>query len=281
MKSTLKYQKRKTLTLCSALLFFASACICLNGAFVQCEANEVLRYSCSNQIYEAFEMQRLDEFTKKTGIDIDLTLCSSHMAISRLMGGYSDIASTVQQLLPVQRQSGLVETPFCKDPLSVITHPGVRVSSLSDNQIKGIFSGQITNWKQVGGDDAEILVILPDEQTGLYKNFKREVMKGQDLIYQIKTHASTKVIEAARHFRNSVTFIAQGASRRGKEGLKTIAINGYKPGDPNYPYAQVFSFVTIGRPEGPAKAFIDFALSPEGKEIIKSRGMVPFPETNK
>lgn len=233
-----------------------------------------LRYSCSAQVYDAFENERLDAFTKKTGTTIDLKISSSQQAVERLANGESDIASSAQRLSDQLRESGLVETPFCKDPLAVITHPQTPVNDLSNRQVKGIFEGTITNWKEVGGPDKDIVVIVPGKETASYRNFCNKVMGGKEIKSDIMTDSSTMVVETSRRFPFSISFITQGAARA--PGTKLIRIDGKAPTDPGYPYYQVFSFVTKGEPEGAAKEFIDFASSEEAAKITAQRGMILY-----
>jgi phosphate transport system substrate-binding protein len=239
-------------------------------------AKEMLRYSCSAQIYQAFENERLDAYTEKTGIAVELTVDSSYMSFLRLMNGLSDIASTAERLNRVHREIGFVETPFCKDPLAVITNSGGTVKNLNEEQLRDIFSGAISNWKEVGGSDKEIIRIVPGKDTAAYKNFHRQVMHGRDIDHEVMTSESTMVIEITRSIPWSISFIAQGAAAYGLEGIRMIKINGLAPGNSDYPYYQVFSFVTSGIPAGTAKTFIDFALSEEGKRIMFKRGMLPY-----
>jgi len=234
-------------------------------------AKEVFKYSCSAQIYQAFENERLEAYTEKTGIAVQLTVDSSYMSFLRLMNGLSDIASTAERLSRVHKEIGFVETPFCKDPLAVIANSQGTVKNLTDEQLRDIFSGVISNWQEVGGLDKEIIRVVPGKDTAAYKN-----LLGREIGHDVMTSKSTMVIEVTSRIPGSISFIAQGAAAYRLEGIRIVEINGLAPGNADYPYYQVFSFVTSGIPAGTAKTFIDFALSEEGKRIMLKRGMLPY-----
>ena len=257
--------------LCSLLI--AVFVVMLSGSTL---AKEVLRYSCSAQVYQAFENERLNGFTRKTGVEVELSIYSSYKAFFRLMNGHSDIASMARRLYRRHKEFGFVETPFCKDPLAVIVCAQCPIPDLTEDQLRDIFGGTITNWREVGGPEQPIIVVLPSEKTAAYRNFRRKVMSGREMIFDIMTERSTMVIEVTKHFPWSISFIAQRAARYRQEDVKIAKVNGLTPMDEGYPYYQVFSFVTKGTPTGLPKKFIDFALSEESKRIMTKRGMVPF-----
>jgi phosphate transport system substrate-binding protein len=241
-------------------------------------AEEVLRYSCSPQVYDAFGSERLTAFTQKTGIKIDVGLYASPVAVERLMNGFSDIASTAQRLTAVQKDSGYVETPCCKDPLAVIVNAECPISDISEKQLRDVFGGKITNWKDLGGADKHIVVIIPSEQTAAHRNFSRDVMGGNPMVFDVMTQKSTMVIEVTRRIPCGISFTSQGAARLITHGLKKLKINGLAPEDKDYPYYQIFSFITRGVPSGLAKKYIEFSMSTEGRDIIRKKGMVPISE---
>jgi phosphate transport system substrate-binding protein len=238
-------------------------------------AQEPLRYSCSAQIFEAFETERIPAFTEATGIDVELYICSSLMAVSRLMNARSDIASTTQRLSHRQLGHGYVETTFCRDPLAVIVNEQCRVTDISEKQLQGIFNRDISNWREVGGPDQPIMLIVPGKDTAAYQNFERQVMALGEIEYDLMTYLSTQVIDAVKRFPWSISFIAQGAVANQVDVIK-MKINGLSIKDKDYPYYQQFSFVTAGTPVGVAQAFIDFVLSEKGIQLIKKKGMIPI-----
>jgi len=237
-------------------------------------AQEKLRYSCSAQVYEAFERDRLDAFTKATGIQVDLYVASSSSSVNRLMYGYSDVASTARGLFYPLKESGYMQTPFCRDPLAVIVNASCGVNGISEEQLGHIFSGELTAWKKLSGANEEIVVVIPAKNTAACENFERMAMKRKELKYDIMTYKSTGVIDVVKRFPQAISFIAAGAVTKA-EGIKTLKVNGLAPKDKGYPYYQEFYFVTKGKPAGAAKTFIDFALSDKGREIIERRGMIP------
>jgi len=238
-------------------------------------AEEKLRYSCSAQIFEAFEAERLNAFTKATGIEVELYIASSAICINRLINGLSDIASTTRRLHFEHKESGYVETPFCRDPLAVIVNAKSAVSTLSKKQVREIFVGDIINWNQLIGPDQPIVLVIPSDKTGAYKNFHRLVMMHRDIRYDFTAYKSTNVMRAVRYIPGAISFIAHGAIATHKE-IKAIKIDGIPPKHKDYPLTQTFSFITRGKPIGPAKEFIDFSLSEDGKAIMKHRGMSPI-----
>lgn len=237
-------------------------------------AQEPLRYSCSAQVFKAFETDRILAFTEATGINVELYIASSAAAVNRLIHGHCDIASTTLKLSDLHKKRGYVETTFCKDPLAVIVNAQCPVTDISEEQLQRIFSRNISNWKQLGGPDQPILLIVPGKNTAAYANFERQVMSQREIAYDVMTYISTQVIEAVKRFPWSVSFITQGALAN-QAGVKSVQINGLSTKDKGYPYYQELSFVTQGSPVGSAKAFVDFTFSKEEIEAIKEKGMIP------
>ena len=239
-------------------------------------AAQELRYSCSYQVYEAFENSRLDVFTKETGISIDLFVAASESCIYRVMQDMTDIASSTRAIYKRHKDHGLIEIPFCKDPLAVITHKTTPVDSLTLKQLQQIFSGGITNWKEVGGPDLAITLVVPGEETGAHKNFRRMVMQHKEIQYDYLTYKSTRVLEAIEELPiGAISFISRGAQIT-HPMVKVLSIDGEKPGDKKYPYYQIFYLVSKGEPTGTIKTFVDFIKSEKGRSIILERGMLPI-----
>ena len=239
-------------------------------------AAQGIRYSCSAQVYEAFENSRLDAFTKETGIPVELFVASSNSCLYRVMQDMTDIASSTRAIYQRHKDHGLIEIPFCKDPLAIITNKSATVNNLSSVQLQQIFSGGITNWKEVGGTDLPITIVVPGDETGAHKNFRRQVMKHQEIKYDYLTYKSTRVLEAIEELPvGAISFISRGAQFTHPD-IKVLSINGKKPGDKNYLYYQIFYLVSKGEPTGAIKTFVDFIKSEKGQSIILERGMLPI-----
>jgi phosphate transport system substrate-binding protein len=238
-------------------------------------AQEKLRYSCSAQVYEAFEKERLEAFTKATGIEVDLYVTSSPVALNRLLSGEGDIASIARGGRSSFKEGDVLETLFLKDSLAVVVNARNRLSNLSEDQLRDIFGKKITNWKQFNGPDEMILLVIPGKATAAYENFKTLALKRKDIHYDIMTSQSTLALEVVKRLPAAISFVTQGAVAK-TGGVKSVKINGLSPNDPGYPYFQEFSFITQGKPTVAVKAFIDFALSEKCRELIKKRGMAPM-----
>lgn len=263
----------------STFAFMVIAAFMVSWAFLPdsgVDAQEKLRFSCSAQVYEAFERECLQAFTKQTGIEVDLYIASSSSSVNRLMYGISDIASTARGLHYPLVESGYVETPFCRDPIAIIVNEKCPVNNISEEQLGEIFAGHYTHWRDVGGPDEPIIVVIPGKNTAAFDNFTSQVMKRKDIKYDFLSYKSTGVLDIVERFPFAISFAAQGAAAK-HEGIKMLKINGLAPMAKGYPFYQEFSFVTKGKPSGYAKALVDFAFSHEAKELISKKGMVPLP----
>ena len=237
-------------------------------------AKETIRYSCSAQIYDSLEKKRIAAFTKRTGIAVEVNICSSAAAVNSVRNDYSDIAATARRLYPRHKEYGYWETVFSKNPMAIIVNKKNPVSSLSEEELKDIFSGNMANWNEIGGSDESILLVVPGKNTAAFKNFSRRPMQRALISYDIMTFKSTGVFQVVERFPDAISFIAQGVGHHG--GVKILKIDGLAPQDSGYPYYQIFSFVTKGRPSGAVKQFVDDVLSGEGKKIMLEEGVTPF-----
>jgi phosphate transport system substrate-binding protein len=239
--------------------------------------SDVLRYSSSAQVRDVFQDESLNRFSKISGIEVDLYIGSSASALHRLFNGVSDISSTAESLAPTHADYGYVQTSFCKVPLIVITNVQTPVTDISEAQLRDVFAGTITNWKALGGPDRDIITIVPGKDTAAFKNFAMLALKRFEVKYDFMAYRSTMVVAAVHRIPWSISFIAKGAATRDK-AVRIMKVNGRSYADADYPYTQIFSFVTKGAPAGGAKALIDFALSNEVREEFRKNGITPLPE---
>ena len=239
-------------------------------------AQETIRYSCSNQVFRAFEAEKIALFEKVTGIKVDVYRASSRSSAIRLMSGYADIASTARDLYPRHLDFGFYQVAFCRDPLTIITKKACGLQDLTVLQLVALFSGSIDNWKEIGGPDLPVMVIAPDRDTAANKNFRRFFMKHKDIREDFVTRDSTMVIEAVRYFPcGAVSFTSGGAAVKYPD-LTMIKIDTIGPREPAYPYYQTFNYITRGRPSPAVKKFIDFNFSAQGRALIEKNGMIPL-----
>ncbi len=250
----------------------------LLAAPAQAGDSDVIRYAGSNQIYKAFDKDLINAFTRDTGVQVKAKPSSSGSAFYRLVNGDSDVAAIARKLYRTHEDYGYVQIPFCKDPLAVITNCARCEDNLTESQAQDIFSGDIRNWKEVGGEDLPIMVVVPGRDTAANKNFRRQIMKHKEISYTFSAYDSTMAIRAVKSLpEGAISFIANGAVVYEK-GIKILKIDGKHPGDSEYPYYQIFYYVTKGKPQGSLKAFVDLAFSKKGKDIMQHNGMLPLPK---
>ena len=238
------------------------------------QASEVLKYACSAQIYDAIEKERIEAFTKKTGIRVYVDVWSSGSAVNAVMKGQSDIASSTRPLYYRHKEYGYLDTLFCRDPLAIIVNTQNPIAGISEEELVDVFQGSIGNWKEIGGPDQPILIIIPGKNTGAYRNFSQTPMQRKEIVFDLMSYKSTMVVDAVKRYPWSISFITQGAATHG--GVKILKVDGLAPGDRDYPYHQEFHFITRSQPSGPVKAFIDHAMSQDGERLLKEHGMIPM-----
>ena len=167
----------------------------------------------------------------------------------------------------------LKPVPIAVDGIAVIVNPQNTVNNLTLNQTRDIFTGNITNWNQVGGSNAKINVVNREEGSGTRDGIQKIVLKGGNFgsggITQSSTGAVRSYVAGDPNAIGYISFAEVDSS------VKALSIDGVAPtyatiANGTYPIQRDLLFVTNGDPSGNAKAFIDFTLSPAGQAILKA-----------
>ena len=259
------------------LIFVIATFVIILGAAGFSTAGDVpsIKFSCSAQLYNILQQQTLDAFTQTTGIGVDLTISSSEAALFRLYHSVSDVAGSAERLVFPKGEYGYVESRICQAPIVVITHPDIGVDNLTTEQLRDIFSGKITNWKEVGGNPEEIVVVVPDKSTAAYRNFSKLALKRFDINYSIMTYRSTMVVDVVGYLPGSISFITKSANSRDTV-VKILKVDGISYTHADYPYFQIFNLVTRGYPKGVEKEFVDFIRSDKISTMLRDNGITPI-----
>ncbi|MGC9443661.1 MAG: phosphate ABC transporter substrate-binding protein PstS family protein [Candidatus Methanospirareceae archaeon] len=166
-----------------------------------------------------------------------------------------------------------------KDSVAVVVHPGNTVSDLTLEQLAQIFSGEITNWKHVGGPDAEIRVITREEGSGTRETFETYVMTPFDLY--IAAQASVKssngeVRATVSSDDRSIGYLSLGYV---DSSMKALSVGGVEATVENvvagdYPIQRSLYLITKGDPSTLEQAFLEFVLSSEGQAVVEDMGYI-------
>ena len=208
----------------------------------------------------------------------------SSAGIEAVTVGTADIGTSSRNLKENEDQ-GLVDTPIAYDGIAVIVNPENPINEITSQQLRDIYRGKIINWKEVGGEDLPIDLINRDESSGTRDAFTAAVMGDASFdVGAVILPGTGQVREVVSRSRGAIGYISVGfvMPRFGTDPVTALILDGIAPTDDNvasglYPVSRVLHFFTNGRPEGLAKKYIDYVLSPEVQEgAVIEAGYLPI-----
>lgn len=212
------------------------------------------------------------------GISVEIQGGGSSQGIKDAITGVSDIGNSSRDLKEEEKE-GITEHIIAYDGIAVAVHPSNKISGLSKEQLTKIFKGEITNWKDVGGDDREILVVTREAGSGTRSAFqellKLEEKKGDNTVSLIKNDAlvadgNGPVKASIASKENAIGYLSLGII---DETVKKVSIEGVECTAENiknksYAISRPFLMLTGREPRPEVKAFLDFILGDEGQEVV-------------
>ncbi len=234
-------------------------------------------------------------------VNIAVSGPGSGAGIAALINGTTDICQASRKIKSTeieQAQANGVEpyeTQVAIDALSVVVHPDNPVSELTFAQLSAIYTGQITNWNEVGGNDAPIVAIARDTNSGTHVFFKEEVVQMSGLPTEDKSLEYGGDVLMLPSTEEGVSQVSDNPYAIFYPGLgyvtdevkllaikKTADSTAVLPSietalDGTYPIARPLLFYTDSEPTGIIKDFIDYCLSSEGQAEVLEVGYVPLP----
>jgi phosphate transport system substrate-binding protein len=227
---------------------------------------------------------------------ISVTGGGSGTGIAALVNGTVDIANASRQIKDEEvadvtaNGAPPVEFVIARDAIAVIVNPENPVNQLTLQQVSDIYTGKVTNWSQVGGEDRPIVRLSRETNSGTHVYFLEEVLRlggDSDLLFSTDTLLlpSSEVISAeVRHNPNAIGYDGLGYVT---EDLKVIAIapelgaeyvlpSAETVNNGTYPVARDLYMYTAGEPTGAVAAYLEWIFSPEAQAIVVELGFVPI-----
>lgn len=230
-----------------------------------------------------------EAFSKSNNASVNVTGGGSSIGIKAFIAGTCDLAAASRKMKKSEvdqaRNRGAVayEIPVALDGLAIIVNDSNPVKSLTMDQLRRIFIGQVTNWKDVGGKNEPIVAFSRNSNSGTYAFFQENVMKNQNWGPGVRFMGSTS--EESSEVAKSDGGIAYGgvAYFKNKKTIKIIPIAKTAGSEPLYPSEQnvrnrsypIWRFLyyySNGAPKGDVKKYVDFCLSSQGQSIVEQVG---------
>jgi phosphate transport system substrate-binding protein len=203
----------------------------------------------------------------------------STAGIEAAITGAANIGMSSRNL--IDDEKNLYAVTIAKDAIAVIVHPSSPIDNLPLDKIREVFSGKITNWKELGGPNHPIDIVTREEGSGTRESFQKFVMGKEDIslgaLVQDSNGAVRQVISSDP---NAIGYISLGLVN---EQVKALKISAVEPNLTNvyngkYTLVRPFLFVFRGEPVGEAKSFLEFVLSPQAQKLLLKEGLVPVLE---
>jgi phosphate transport system substrate-binding protein len=222
---------------------------------------------------------------------IQVTGGGSGTGIAALINGGTDICEASRPMKDsektlVRNRQGkdVAEIPVALDGVAIYVPQSSTIQSLTKAQLKSIYTGTITNWRDVGGKDQRIVAYSRENNSGTYVFFKEHVLNNQDFAREIQTLPGTAAIVNA--VSKDPASLGYGGIAYAT-GIKALAVKNDESSEAitpsletvqngKYPLSRQLFFYTIGEPSGEIKAFIDWVLGPEGQKICEAVGYYPL-----
>ena len=209
---------------------------------------------------------------------LDIAAGGSAVGIQAVHDGTADIGMASRGL-SADEAKGINQYKVAIDVLAIIVHPGNPVAKITLDQLKGIFLGQITNWRELGGPDVAIVPVQRETSSGSRGAFDDLVLQKQEASAPNLATAITAGDEAARVAGDpgAIGYVGFGNL---DNSTVVIAVNGILPTqetarDGSYPLLRPLLLMTGPLSQPLAQTFIDFVLSPDGQQQVQDLGWIP------
>jgi phosphate transport system substrate-binding protein len=238
-------------------------------------------------------------------VSIQVTGGGSGTGVAALLNKTTEIANSSRELKPAELEEAKSKgiTPFtyqvALDGIAVIVHPKSQVDNLTIKQVSDIFSGKITNWKAVGGADMPITLYGRENSSGTYEFFKEHVL-GKIDGKQVDYSPATQVLQGTSALGEAVARDVKGIGYGGvgyfaeRNDVKILHIKkdenspAFSPAENNkvnyeliwngdYSISRYLYCFTNGEATGKLKDFMDFIISPEGQNVVRTMEYIPLP----
>ncbi|MEI6831753.1 MAG: phosphate ABC transporter substrate-binding protein [Candidatus Omnitrophota bacterium] len=221
----------------------------------------------------------------------------SGTGLSSLISGSCDIAMSSRNIkdkeivLAKQKDINPYEIKIALDGLAVVVNPANPVSKLTTDQLAGIFTGKISNWKEVGGKDQKIVILSREVNSGTHVYFKEHVLRKMDTNSQEEFSPSALMLSSSQAIADEVAgnsaaigYYGMGYISNKQKAVAVAKDDKSEYVNPNienvisgkYPISRPLFLYTNNQPQKLIKKFIDYSLSKEGQEIVINTDFVPI-----
>lgn len=222
------------------------------------------------------------KYEENAPVNIEVNQIGSSAGITNAINGVSEIGMSSRDLKD-EEASELQEVVIAYDGIVVVTHPSNKVKNLTMEQVKQIFTGEITNWKELGGEDLEIVVVSREDGSGSRDAFQEIVgySSGELIRNAIVASGNGNIKTTVATNKHAIGFISFEYI---DESISTLNIDGVEATAENvlaqkYSLSRPFLFVyKEGHLSEGGQQFIDFILTKDGQEIVSAAGAIPILE---
>ncbi len=271
------FKKKIAVLLASTVLVGSLAVGC--GSKPSSEEGSKVTVSGSTSVGPVMEILAEKFQEKNKGVSIEIQQVGTSAGIKNAIEGTSEIGMASRDLKDEEKSSGLKETKIALDGIALITHKNNKIKDLTTAQIKDIYTGKITNWKEVGGKDAPIVVVSREDGSGTRDGFQDIIgFESEALIKDAQiSDGSGNIKTTVQGNENAIGYLSLGYV---DDAVNMLTVDGVELNAENvksktYPIARPFVLVnkedTISEQ---GKKLIDFILSDEGQKIMEDKGLI-------
>lgn len=260
-----------------------AACLFTTGLFAQ-------KIKGSDTCLPLTQQEAENFMNKDKNAKITVTGGGSGVGISALMEGTTDIAMASRKMKFDEKVKlkemgkSATEVVVAYDALAVVVHTDNKVSKLTREQLEGIFTGKIKNWKEVGGADLKIVAYSRETSSGTYEFFKENVLKNKNYMNGILSMPATgAIIQSVGQTKGAIGYVGLAYLNKEVKAIHVSYDGGKSYAEPSmanaknktYPIVRPLFYYYETKSASKAKPFIDYVLSAEGQIIVKNKGYIP------
>jgi phosphate transport system substrate-binding protein len=228
---------------------------------------------------------------KNAGTTLMVTGGGSGVGISALLSGTTDIAQSSRKLKLDEKMKlneagkAFVETIIAYDALAVIVNPSNKITKLTREQLEGMFTGKIKNWKEVGGDDLAVVAYSRETSSGTYEFFKEHVLNKKNFSPSaLLMPATGAIVQSVKQTKGAIGYVGlaylentvKALEVSYDKGVTFVAPSVESAKSKKYPVTRPLYYYYLKAIEKDVKPFVSFILSPEGQDIVLKEGYVPL-----